>query len=151
LTAVLVSPHFLFRAEGSAKPGDSAAIYDLNDFELASRLSYFLWSSMPDRELSGVASHGKLHDEATLESQIRRLLAAAKSDALVQNFVTQWLNLRLLDGVAPDPQVFPQFDAELKAAMRRTWKERRNLNLPRPFASSSKSTGQMRSVPRATR
>jgi hypothetical protein len=74
---------------------------------------------MPDDELFALAGKGKLHEDDTLQQQVRRLLADSKSETLVQNFVTQWLNLRLLDGVAPDPQVFPQFDTELKSAMRR--------------------------------
>jgi hypothetical protein len=74
---------------------------------------------MPDDELMSLAGEGKLRNADTLAKQVRRMLADPKSDALVQNFVTQWLNLRLLDGVAPDPKVFPQFDAQLKAAMRR--------------------------------
>jgi hypothetical protein len=136
LTAVLVSPHFLFRAEGlpsslslplspsppltiRAASKDGLKVKNLSDHELASRLAYFLWSSMPDDELFSLAGQNKLHDEATLQAQIRRLLADKKSDALVENFVTQWLNLRLLDGASPDPKVFPQFDTELKSAMRR--------------------------------
>jgi mono/diheme cytochrome c family protein len=118
VTAVLISPHFLFRVEGGA-PRAETAIRPLGDYELVSRLSYFLWSSMPDDELFALAANGSLHQPAVLEEQIRRMLADKKSEALVENFVTQWLNLRLLDGVAPDPQVFPQFDAELKSAMRR--------------------------------
>ena len=80
----------------------------VGDFELASRLSYFLWSSTPDEELLVLAAKNQLHDDNILAQQIRRMLAENKSQALVDNFVTQWLNLRLLDGVAPDPQVFPQ-------------------------------------------
>jgi Protein of unknown function (DUF1592)/Protein of unknown function (DUF1588)/Protein of unknown function (DUF1587)/Protein of unknown function (DUF1585)/Protein of unknown function (DUF1595)/Ca-dependent carbohydrate-binding module xylan-binding/Planctomycete cytochrome C len=118
LTAVLVSPHFLFRVEGSGANAD-VVVRPVGDYELASRLSYFLWSSMPDEELFDLAGKGILHADAVLEQQVRRLLKDPRSESLVQNFVTQWLNLRLLDGVAPDPQVFPQFDAELKGAMRR--------------------------------
>jgi hypothetical protein len=143
LTAVLASPHFLFRAEdgsvangsegASGQAGDdnrvrhspslphSAAlnVRSLSDYELASRLSYFLWSSMPDAELFALAAAGKLREESVLESQVRRLLADAKSESLVENFFAQWLNLRLLDGITPDPQTFPAFDAPLKVAMRR--------------------------------
>jgi len=115
LIATLVSPHFLFRAEWDDRPG----VHDLSDYELASRLSYFLWSSMPDDELFALAAAGKLRQPATLEHQVRRMLADPKSESLVQNFVTQWLNLRLLDGAAPDPKAFPAFDNELKSAMRR--------------------------------
>jgi hypothetical protein len=118
LTAVLVSPHFLFRVEGSGAKADSV-VRPIGDYELASRLSYFLWSSMPDEELFALAGKGTLHEDTVLEQQVRRLLKDPRSESLVQNFVTQWLNLRLLDGIAPDPQVFPNFDSELKAAMRR--------------------------------
>jgi hypothetical protein len=119
LTAVLVSPHFLFRTELDPPAKASKGIQELGDFELASRLSYYLWSSMPDEELFGLASQGKLKDDAVLKQQVERMLRDSKSEALVQNFATQWLNLRLLDGTAPDPKAFPQFDAELKSAMRR--------------------------------
>jgi mono/diheme cytochrome c family protein len=117
LTGVLVSPHFLFRVEGGGEGGP--AIRPVGDYELASRLSYFLWSSMPDDELFALAGKGTLHDDGVLEQQVTRLLKDPRCEALVQNFVTQWLNLRLLDNVAPDPQVFPNFDNGLKTAMRR--------------------------------
>jgi mono/diheme cytochrome c family protein len=119
LTGVLVSPHFLFRLEGDPTSNESNSIRDLNDYELATRLSYFLWSSMPDDELFQRAASGKLRDESILQQQIRRMLADPKCESLVQNFFAQWLNLRLLGDSAPDPRVFPQFDAELKTAMRR--------------------------------
>lgn len=119
VTAILVSPHFLFRVEGGDKVQKESLIRPVGDFELASRLSYFLWSSTPDDQLLGLAAKGTLHEDAVLREQVRRMLADGKSQALIDNFFTQWLNLRLLDGVAPDPQVFPNFDAELKAAMRR--------------------------------
>jgi hypothetical protein len=119
VTAVLVSPHFLFRMEKDPSPNNPATIRELDDFELATRLSYFLWSSMPDDALFGLAAAGKLRDPAIREQQIRRMLADPKSEALVQNFATQWLNLRMLDGVSPDPERFPQFDPQLRADMRR--------------------------------
>jgi hypothetical protein len=119
LIGVLVSPHFLFRIESPPKSAATGAIYPLDDHAIAARLSYFLWSSMPDEELFQLADAGKLRDAAVVEQQVRRMLVDLKGEALVQNFVAQWLNLRLLDGVAPDPQVFPQFDDELKKAMRR--------------------------------
>lgn len=129
LTAVLVSPHFLFRIE-DAHPSaiardlpqiDSSpfVIRPLSDYHLATRLSYFLWSSMPDDELFALAAAGRLHEPNVLSQQVRRMLSDHKSDALVQNFVTQWLNLRLLESLMPDPQVFPGFDEPLKVAMRR--------------------------------
>ena len=119
LTGVLVSPHFLFRVERDPRPDDPAAVHALADYELASRLSYFLWSSMPDDELFAVAASGKLHDEGTLEAQVRRMLQDPKAEALVHNFAMQWLNLRLLDGVTPDPKVFGDFSDDLKRDMRR--------------------------------
>lgn len=119
LTATLVSPHFLFRAEWDARQGGANGVRPLTDYELASRLSYFLWSSTPDDELFALAAANKLHEPAAVEAQIRRMLADPKSESLVQNFLTQWLNLRLLDGAAPDPKAFPQFDPQLKTAMRR--------------------------------
>lgn len=119
VTAVLVSPRFLFRFENDPSRSDPKAVYDLNDFELATRLSYFLWSSMPDDELFAIAAQNKLHEPAILEQQVRRMLADQKCEALVQNFATQWLNLRLLDNVSPDPEAFPDFDAALKQDMRR--------------------------------
>jgi hypothetical protein len=122
VTAVLVSPQFLFRVEKDPEGSLHApreAIRELDDYELATRLSYFLWSSMPDDELFAAAAAGKLKDPAARQQQIRRMLADPKSEALVQNFALQWLNLRLLDGVTPDPAKFPDFNAVLKADMRR--------------------------------
>jgi hypothetical protein len=119
LTAVLVSPQFLFRIEQDPGRNDPTGIRDLNDYELASRLSYFLWSSMPDDELFAVATAGKLRDPAVREQQVRRMLADPKSTALVENFIAQWLNLRLLDAASPDPERFDKFSPELKADMRR--------------------------------
>jgi mono/diheme cytochrome c family protein len=119
VTAILASPHFLFRVEGGDQTAAVGIVRPVGDFELASRLSYFLWSSTPDEELLSLAAKNTLHQDDVLQQQVRRMLADSKTQALVDNFITQWLNLRLLDGVTPDPQVFPQFDAELKAAMRR--------------------------------
>jgi hypothetical protein len=112
LIGVLVSPHFLFRVENNKSS-------EVSDYELASRLSYFLWSSLPDDELFALATQQKLRDPAVIEQQVRRMLADPKSESLVQNFATQWLNLRLLDGITPDPEKFPDFDVALKADMRR--------------------------------
>lgn len=113
LEAVLVSPHFLFRVELDP-PG--AAVRTLNEYELASRLSYFLWSSMPDDELFDLAGRGRLRAE--LDRQARRMLRDAKARALVENFAGQWLQLRNLEAIHPDKQQFPQFDDELRRAMR---------------------------------
>ncbi len=117
ITGVLVSPHFLFRVEKDPKPNDASAQHLIGEYELANRLSYFLWSSMPDNELFAAATNGQLSDEAVLRSQVKRMLADPRSSALVDNFAMQWLNLRLLDGSNPDPKMFNQFSPQLKADM----------------------------------
>ena len=116
---VLVSPHFLFRVEKDPDPNDSSKAHKLNDFELASRLSYFLWSSMPDDELLSLAFEKKLHEAKVLKQQVSRMLKDAKANALVTNFAGQWLNLRILEEVAPDTKQFPQFTRQLRSDMRR--------------------------------
>tara|TARA_R110002072_G_scaffold238769_2_gene396327 strand:+ start:233373 stop:236159 length:2787 start_codon:yes stop_codon:yes gene_type:complete len=118
LQAVLVSPRFLFRIETDGRPNDPMAERPVTDYELASRLSYFLWSSMPDEELSGLAERGKLRDANVLKSQVTRMLNDSKSRALVDNFAGQWLNLAMLDELVPDPNVFPDFDSALRNAMK---------------------------------
>ena len=115
---VLASPKFLFRAEPDPPQVAAGATYPVPDFELASRLSFFLWSTIPDDELIGVAATGKLHDPATLERQVRRMLADAKSKALVDNFAAQWLFLRNLQSFIPDSDEFPNWDDNLRQAMR---------------------------------
>jgi mono/diheme cytochrome c family protein len=117
--AILVSPHFLFRIERDANPNDPKQVHELSQYELATRLSYFLWSSLPDDELFLLATQGKLDNEEVLRQQVRRMLLDPKAEALTQNFALQWLNLRLLDGTNPDPKVFSGFDDRLKADMRR--------------------------------
>ncbi|MEZ5400042.1 MAG: DUF1592 domain-containing protein [Bryobacteraceae bacterium] len=119
MKAVLVSPHFLFRIEHDPDPNDPAAAHRLGDHELASRLSYFLWSSMPDDELLGLADAGNLQEPGAIEAQVARMLADPKSSALAENFAGQWLELRNLDQLSPDPKKFPEFDADLREAMRR--------------------------------
>jgi len=119
LAFILVNPQFLFRAESDppqAAPGVASRISDL---ELASRLSFFLWSSIPDDELITLASRGKLKDPAVLEQQVRRMLADRRSDALADNFFGQWLYLRNLKGIVPDQQIFPDFDDNLRQAFLR--------------------------------
>lgn len=118
LKAILVSPHFLFRIERDPAPDDPAGPHPIGDFELASRLSYFLWSSMPDDELFRAAREGRLRQHAALQAQIARMLRDPKASALADNFAGQWLELRNLDSVKPDPDRFPQFDADLRDAMR---------------------------------
>lgn len=114
LVAMLCSPKFLYRPEldDAAPAGKSRP---LGEFELASRLSYFLWSSMPDEELFTLAGQGKL--AANLDAQVRRMLVDPRAAALVDNFALQWLNLAALERSAPDKQTFPKFDDELRAAM----------------------------------
>jgi len=114
--AVLLSPHFLFRVELDPEPG-SPAPRGLNDWELATRLSYFLWSSMPDDELYRLASAGALRGEGNLAAQVRRMLKDPKSAALVDNFASQWLQLRNLKSINPDRKRFPKFDDALRQAM----------------------------------
>jgi Protein of unknown function (DUF1592)/Protein of unknown function (DUF1588)/Protein of unknown function (DUF1587)/Protein of unknown function (DUF1585)/Protein of unknown function (DUF1595)/Ca-dependent carbohydrate-binding module xylan-binding/Planctomycete cytochrome C len=115
LEAVLVSPHFLFRGESQPNPNDPHAIQPIDEFALATRLSYFLWSSMPDDELLKLAEQGKLR--RNLEAQVRRMLKDPKAGELVNNFADQWLQIRNLAAVSPDPESFPRFDEKLRAAM----------------------------------
>lgn len=117
LQAMLVSPHFLFRVETDLHPNDSGDQHLLTDFELASRLSYFLWSTMPDDELFKFAADGKLHQADVLDKQITRMLKDPKADALVDNFASQWLNLSNLVEVVPDAKLFPEFTPQLRADM----------------------------------
>jgi hypothetical protein len=117
LRAILVSPHFLFRVERDPSP-TATTPHALDGWELASRLSYFLWSSMPDAELFKAAEDGKLADEQELAKQVTRMLSDPKAEALVDNFAGQWLHTRALADHAPDYQYFPQFDAPLRDGMR---------------------------------
>lgn len=114
VAATLVSPQFLMR--GETAPAGASGVRRLDAYELASRLSYFLWSSMPDDELLQLAAEGILHDR--LDAQVDRMLASDKSDELLRNFGEQWLETRRLATLKRDPQRFPEFDAELSAAMR---------------------------------
>ncbi len=118
LQAMLVSPYFLFRVELDPEPNNPDAIRTLNDFELATRLSYFLWSTMPDEELFALARLGTLRQGDNLECQVRRMLADNKAQVLVENFAGQWLQLRNLEIVAPDKGKYPGFDEALRRAMR---------------------------------
>jgi hypothetical protein len=114
--AVLVSPEFLFRVE-LAPGGAKGKVRALDDYELASRLSYFLWSSMPDGQLFELANEGKLHRPEVLRAQVVRMIRDPKCKALADNFAGQWLQLRKLAIVQPDPQRFPGVDDSLKADM----------------------------------
>jgi mono/diheme cytochrome c family protein len=117
--AVLISPNFLFRIERDLPTRTSATAYEISDYELASRLSYFLWSSMPDDELFRLAEQKRLHTPAVLNAQVQRMLADSRSSALAENFGEQWLNLRLMDRTKPDAARFSSVDDELLEAMRR--------------------------------
>ncbi|MEY3173788.1 MAG: hypothetical protein RLZZ436_1702, partial [Planctomycetota bacterium] len=121
LQAVLVTPDFLFRIE--ADPPEGQSVRELNQFEVASRLSYFLWSSMPDEDLLQLAENNRLLDPQILKEQIERMLKDPKAAALGRNFAAQWLNLRNLTDVRPNPEVFPDFDEPLRAAMARESEE----------------------------
>ena len=116
LVATLVSPHFLFRGELQTSPDDPAAVRDIDEHALASRLSYFLWSSLPDAELSRLADAGKLRQN--LDAQLRRMLRDPKARALTENFAGQWLQLRRLSAIDPDRDQFPAFTEELRRDMR---------------------------------
>jgi hypothetical protein len=119
LRLILASPNFLFRAEPDPTSAAPGSVYHANDLELASRLSFFLWSTIPDDELLNVAAQGKLRDPSVMEQQVRRMLKDPKSDALVKNFAGQWLFLRNLQSVSPNEDLFPNFDDNLRQAMRR--------------------------------
>ncbi|MGH9785642.1 MAG: DUF1592 domain-containing protein, partial [Terriglobia bacterium] len=114
---ILVSPDFLFRIERDPTRARPGAAYRISDLELASRLSFFLWSSIPDDQLLDLAERGKLQDPAVLESQVRRMLADARSKSLVNNFAGQWLYLRNLRTARPDPKEFPEFDENVRQAL----------------------------------
>lgn len=119
LSAILVNPEFLFRLE--VDPGDVEAgdAYRLSDLDLATRLSFFLWSSIPDNELLDVAIRGELSDPVVYETQVLRMLDDPKSESLVSNFAGQWLYLRNLESVTPDLRVYPDFDDNLRQAFKR--------------------------------
>jgi len=119
LRLILTDPKFLFRTETDSPNAAPGSIHPISDVELASRLSFFLWSTIPDDQLITVASQGKLRDPAVLEQQVKRMLADDRSEALVKNFAGQWLLLRNLPNVQPDPNEFPNFDDNLRQAFRR--------------------------------
>lgn len=119
LEALLVSPDFLLRVERDPKNAAAGSTYRLNDLELASRLSFFLWSSIPDDELLNLAEQGRLNAPTVLQQQIRRLLDDPRSQSFVSNFGGQWLHLRNLETSKPDPDVFPAYDENLKLAFER--------------------------------
>jgi hypothetical protein len=116
LEALLVSPDFLFRTERGADKAAAGAALRISDVELASRLSFFLWSSIPDEQLLDLAVRKKLSDPQVLEQQVRRMLADVRAKALVTNFAAQWLRFRDLRAMVPDPRLFPEFDDSLREA-----------------------------------
>ncbi|HUI80898.1 MAG TPA: DUF1592 domain-containing protein [Bryobacteraceae bacterium] len=116
---ILADPDFIFRFEPDPANLATGAVYPLSDVELASRLSFFLWSTVPDEELISLASQGKLKDPTVLQNQVRRMLADPKSKALVDNFAGQWLYLRNLKNINPDFETFPDFDDNLRQAMKK--------------------------------
>ncbi len=118
LTAVLVNPKFLLRVELDPDQAASGAAYRISDLELASRLSFFLWSSLPDDELLDAAIRGELSRPGELERQARRMLADSRSHNLASNFAGQWLLLRNLEAVSPSPRLYPDFDDNLRQAFR---------------------------------
>jgi mono/diheme cytochrome c family protein len=118
LSAVLINPEFLLRVESEPKNVPSGGVYRISDLELASRLSFFLWSSIPDDELLAAAIAGKLSRPEELEKQTRRMLADRRSFNLATNFAGQWLRLRNLDAVNPNARLFPDFDDNLRQAFR---------------------------------
>ena len=116
IMAVLVSPSFLYRTTAAPKGLAEGAAYPISDIDLASRLSFFLWSSIPDDQLLTLAEHGKLRQPSVLKAQVKRMLADPRSESLVTTFGFQWLHLEALDTIDPDPNIFPEFDADLRAA-----------------------------------
>lgn len=119
LRSILVSPHFLFRIERDPLDRPARSAYKLSNIELASRLSFFLWSSIPDEELLDLAERGLLSRLSVLEQQVKRMLADPKSAALTSNFAAQWLHLRNMDTAAPDPRIYSDFDDNLRQSLRR--------------------------------
>ena len=119
IAAILVNPHFLFRVEGQGTEQKGSAVSQITDVELASRLAFFIWSSLPDEELLTLAENKTLRRPDVLKQQVQRMLQDERSRSLVENFAAQWLYLRNLDRLTPDRRLFPDFDDNLRHAMRR--------------------------------
>ncbi|MYH29672.1 MAG: DUF1592 domain-containing protein [Acidobacteria bacterium] len=119
LARLLVSPQFLFRIERDPAQLADGGVYEISDLELASRLSFFLWSSIPDDELLAIAADGRLRDPGVLGAQVRRMLADPRAAALARNFGGQWLYIRNLQAVDPDASAYPEFDDNLREAFQR--------------------------------
>jgi mono/diheme cytochrome c family protein len=115
---ILAAPSFLFRVHRQPAGLQPGSVYALSDLDLAARLSFFLWSSIPDEELLGAAARGDLHDPAQLERQVLRMFRDPRSQALVDNFAVRWLELNKLAGIAPDALAYPEFDENLREAMK---------------------------------
>ena len=118
LTAILSSTRFLFRAEPAPAGTQPGSVFALNDYELASRLSFFIWSQGPDEALTALASSGQLHDAPVLAAQVHRMLADPRSETLVTNFAFQWLAVSKIDSIQPDPTLYPNFDQNLRESFR---------------------------------
>ncbi len=116
--AVLASPKFLYRIEGVPANAEAGKIYHISDVELASRLSFFLWSQGPDKELLDAAIAGKLKDSAEVDRQVKRMLADPRSKSLTTSFADQWFTVDEIDSIEPDPALFPEFDNQLRRAFR---------------------------------
>ena len=119
LERLLVSPDFLFRIEQDPLDAEPGSMYSITDTELASRLSFFLWSSLPDDELLDLVERGELRNPGVLEAQVKRMMSDSRSSGFIENFVGQWLYLRNLSGIYPDPASFPEFDENLREAFQR--------------------------------
>lgn len=116
VTAILSSPSFIFRTELDSRPASTGSEW-IGEYAIASRLSYFLWSSMPDEELFDLAAKGRLSDAKVLEAQVDRMIKSPKAEALADDFAAQWLNLRLLETMSPDPNVYSGWSEQIKADM----------------------------------
>jgi mono/diheme cytochrome c family protein len=134
VTAILASPYFLYRAEPAPQTAEPGSIYRINDLEMASRLSFFLWSTVPDDELRQVALSGKLHDPEVVRAQVKRMLADPRSQSLATSFAFQWLNIGKLAEIDPDMNVFPyaadpreDFRTELKLFIDSVFREDHNV------------------------
>jgi hypothetical protein len=119
LSAILVNPFFLLRSEAQPADQQAGTVYQISDVELASRLSFFLWSSLPDDQLLTLAAQNRLHEPVILREQVLRMLSDDRSHSLVSNFAAQWLYLRNLNSFHPDMRLFPDFDDNLRLAMQR--------------------------------
>src|SRR5258708_28530883 len=117
LQKILVSPGFLYRTERDPPSATPGAAYRVSDVELASRLSFFLWSSVPDDELLALAEKDQLHEPAVLKAQVQRMMSDSRSEALIKNFVGQWLFLRNVTRISPDTSTFMTFDENLRRSM----------------------------------